>query len=265
MPRPVPCCIEPLEPRRLFAVVAPIVPAPFRLAHPAIKLAANGTGLTLHLQAGVAFTGQVAFIPSPASGLGPSATIDWGDGTSNSATLQVVTQNGVKGYDVIGSHTYADPGTYSIATTMLLTPIAQPGQPTPQFIVSDPPVVSTAIVAPPAVQSTAPPSGVSVHEIAGLSFSANLGSFVTIAPGKHLRATIAWGDGKTSVGKLVASGVVGLDEITFHVSGTHKYVHAGTYGIAIRVVRPPVGASLAIQVIAKFDAIAEVSAKANAG
>jgi hypothetical protein len=217
----------------------------------------------LHLQAGVGFTGQVAFIPSPASGLGPSANIDWGDGTTTQATLETTTQNGVTGYEVVGSHTYVDPGTYSILTTMVLTPIAQPGQPTPQFIVAEPPVVSMAIVAAATGTSPVNPAapGVTVHEIAGERFTAELGSFTTLAPGSHLRATINWGDGKTSVGKLVPSGVVGLDEVTLEVSGAHKYIHPGTYGIAVRVLRPPLGASLAIQDIATLDAIAEVSAK----
>jgi hypothetical protein len=263
MPRPVACIIEPLESRRFFSAAAPsAVAALVSPPHVAVKLAPAGTGVTLQLQAGVGFTGEVAFIPSPASGLGPSANIDWGDGTTTQATLQTVTQNGVTGYDVIGSHTYADPGTYSILTTMVLTPISQPGQPTPEFIVADPPVVSTAIVSPATGTSPVNPAtpGVTIHEIAGDRFTADLGSFTTVAPGRHLRATIDWGDGKTSVGKLVPSGVVGLDEVTLDVSGTHKYVHPGTYGIAVRVIRLPIGASLAIQDIATFDAIANVSA-----
>jgi hypothetical protein len=179
--------------------------------------------------------------------------------------MQVTTQNGVSGYDVIGSHAYADPGTYSIVTTMLLTPITQPGQPTPLFIVADPPVISTAIVAPAAStgSGTSNPDtpAVTIHEVAGEKFTANLGSFTTLAPGTRLRARIKWGDGKTSVGTVVATGPVGLDELSFEVTAAHKYIHSGTYGIAIHIVNLPVGASQATIKIASFDATATVAAK----
>ena len=225
------------------AVVGPIVApgAPTTQPHAAVKVAAVGTGVTLQLQAGVAFTGQVAFIPSSASGLGPSATIDWGDGTTTAATFQVTTQAGVTGYEVIGSHTYADPGTYDIVTTMQLTPITQPGEPTPQFIVADPPMISTAIVAPAAPTGSTNPdtTGVTIHEVAGVQFTADLGSFATLAPGTRLRARINWGDGKTSLGTLISTGPVNFDEISFEVTGSHKYAHAGTYAIAIHVVKLP--------------------------
>jgi uncharacterized protein (TIGR03118 family) len=41
-----------------------------------------------------------------------SATIDWGDGTTSSADGVVANGNG--GFDVLGNHTYSQPGTYSV-------------------------------------------------------------------------------------------------------------------------------------------------------
>jgi hypothetical protein len=253
------CIIESLESRQLFSSIAPTVVLPAAKAHSAISVEAVGTGVTLQLQAGVAFTGEVAFIPTPVSGLAPSANIDWGDGTTTSGTAEATTQGGVAGYDIIGSHTYAGPGTFSIDTTMVLRPISQPGQPTPQFIVVLNPVISTAVVAPASVGAST--TEVTIQEVAGKHFTADLGSFSTAAPATHLQATIHWGDGKSSRGILIAADTPGSDQATVKVSGAHKYTRAGTFDITIYVIRPPVGASLAIQDIATLGAIADVAAK----
>ena len=53
--------------------------------------------------------------------------------------------------------------------------------------------------------------GVTLHEQAGVSFTASVGTFVTLAPGTNLHAFIRWGDGTSSQGTLKSDGVVGLD------------------------------------------------------
>lgn len=288
------CTIEPLESRTLFSAAAPVAAAgvPQLLEQPATtaKLASAGTGVTLNLQADVPFTGQVAFIPLPAADLTPSALIEWGGGNTSAGTIDTTTQAGVSGYEVIGSHTYINPGTYTIVTQMDLRPTSSPAQATPMFIVAEPPVISTAIVAPAPVSTgtsgtgtsdsgnsdggtsgsgsssgsttavDATPAIVNIQEVTATQFTVELGSFTTVAPGTHLRATINWGDGKTSVGKLIASGTEG-DQVTFQVRGTHKYKNAGTYGIAINIIKLPASASSANSPIASFDSVADVVAR----
>jgi hypothetical protein len=91
-----------------------------------------------------------------------------------------------------------------------------------------------------------------IHEQPGVKFTADLGTFTTIAPATGLKAIIHWGDGKTSKGTLKATGVVGLDEISFELDGTHTYAHAGTYAITASVVHPPIGSTVKARVVARF-------------
>jgi hypothetical protein len=80
-------------------------------------------------------------------------------------------------------------------------------------------------------------TSLTINEQPGVNFTADLGSFTTIAPATRLKAIIHWGDGKTSKGTLKATGVVGLDEISCELDGTHTYADAGTYAITASVIR----------------------------
>ncbi len=240
--------IESLEPRRLFSTGALIQsfettfspqvqnPAALKAQVPPVV----HSGAKLHLVAGTAFTGQVAFYASPL--LDPplvySASIDWGDGTTSAATLQYGTQGTTGGNQIIGSHTYAKSGRFQIQTTVTSGPIAEPGQPTPNFLQLIETIISKATVATAYANSD---GGVTIDQVAGQSFTADLGSFSTIAPATHLRAVISWGDGESSHGTLSPAGVIGLDVLQFNVSGTHTYSRAGTYPIHIAVKRSGTG------------------------
>ena len=70
----------------------------------------------------------------------------------------------------------------------------------------------------PVIISPTPPSAI-LHESKGVSFTANLGTFTTIAPATNLVATITWGDGTTSKGTLKPLSPVGIDQIKFEVDG----------------------------------------------
>jgi hypothetical protein len=108
-------------------------------------------------------------------------------------------------------------------------------------LLSAAPLQSAVAVAPLLVVGPiSAPTGASVtlHERAGVPFTASLGTFVTIAPAKNLEAAINWGDGTASKGTLVPDGVVGLDELKFEVDGTHTYRKAGTFRIKVIVTQP---------------------------
>jgi hypothetical protein len=101
--------------------------------------------------------------------------------------------------------------------------------------------------------------GLTLDEQLKVTFTANLGSFVTLAPGTHLRASIKWGDGKHSKGVLKADGVVGLDEINFEVDGTHAYRRAGTYPITITVYQDGATPTTVVRIVSSFSATAIVA------
>jgi hypothetical protein len=76
------------------------------------------------------------------------------------------------------------------------------------------------------------PGNVTIQERADQQFTAPLGSFTAVVPVKDV-ATIQWGDGSSSQGKLVPSGVHGIDTVTLEVDGTHTYAKAGDYNITV--------------------------------
>jgi hypothetical protein len=102
-------------------------------------------------------------------------------------------------------------------------------------------------------------AGITVYEEPGAKFTADLGNFVTIAPGTGLQATVNWGDGTTSKGVLKSDGVVGVDEINFEVDGTHKYRKAGTYAIKATVFQPGPSPTTYVRLVASFSDTAIVS------
>src|SRR5207247_2161522 len=115
-------------------------------------LSANGVNINALEED--AFTGVVAtFTDTNANGTATDfqASIDWGDGTTGSATIQV---DANAGFDVIGSHTYALAGNYAIGVLIqdIGGALAQ--------------VDSQAVVAPPELQIVAPSTNT-----AGSSFS----------------------------------------------------------------------------------------------
>ena len=252
--------IEHLENRTLLSVATPVLET---LSDPLVPpvtapatLAATGSGVTLHLTAGVPFSGKVAFYPTPVLDppMGYSGSIDWGDGTSTAATLTYGQQGRASGLILSGGHAYAKAGTYTIKTSVIVGPIPGSGMEFASRILTT--IKSTAIVAARPANSS---GGVTINEIAGKKFSANVGSFMYIAPGTGLSATINWGDGNSSAGTLVPSGVVGIDVIKYNVKGTHTYANPGTYPITVTVTHSfPLGGS-AIQLVATIHSTSVVS------
>jgi hypothetical protein len=275
MKRGLPVMLEQLESRTLLSagVFQPLMAAT-NSQQPGIFSTLpthRGIGRTLHLTQGAEFTGEVAFFRAAAIDppLTYTATIDWGDGTVSDATLQYKPQGLLRGYQIIGTHTYGATGTFTITTTVVSGPI-DPLSALPTRLVAT--IKSKAIVAAPPVNSS---GGVTIDATAGSSFTANLGSFSAIAPATGLRARISWGDGTFSAGQLLVQGPVGVDVINFSVWGTHTYAQAGIYPIHIvvskrqNVVMPlrdvggnlsRGGTSIGGQTVATIDSTAVVSA-----
>jgi hypothetical protein len=231
--------IELLETRALLSAAIPgSIPRLQTSLHPSVaaSVPASGTivsGVTLQLNADVAFSGSVGFVSSSSiASLQPTVSIDWGDGKTSAGTLQASSLNGISGYDIIGTHTYTLAATYSIDTTITLRPISVPGRPTPQFILLLPEVMSTAVVDAPVGNSS---GGVNMTVSAGQGFTADLGQFSTIAPARGISATIHWGDGNATAGQIRSAGVSGIDVLDFIAVGHHRYVKPGVYSVRINV------------------------------
>jgi len=231
-----PVVIEVLEDRRLLSATAGAGAVTVVTPATATAMPLNKTyGTTLYLQAGQSFDGYLGVVTGATVNSRTnkiSASINWGDG---SVSTQGVITVGASGHiDVGGSHTYSAAGNYAIVITVSAAPIPVPGQATPDYVLLLGTINSKAVVA-----STA--SGVTLHESAGKSFTAAVGTFQFPAPGKRLSASINWGDGTASTGTVVSAGASGLDVLKFNITGTHTYAKAGTYAITVTVTQtnPP--------------------------
>lgn len=136
---------------------------PLAVLHVSADVAQNSAnGVTIQPVAGESFSGAVAHFDS--SGASPvnksgslrasslQATIDWGDGTRT--TIGQVQSTGSGGYDVLGTHTYAAPGSYRIRVIVYSGPAPRP---TPRGILR--PLFGSRIVgtASSTADVTAPP------------------------------------------------------------------------------------------------------------
>jgi hypothetical protein len=144
-----------------------------------------------------------------------SATIDWGDGTSTTGT---VASNGFGGFQVTGSHSYAEEGSYPVNIT-----VHDAGG---SSIV----VQSTASVA----DAPLTPKPLTFKPKQGTSFTGIVGNFRDGNPSPDVNdftASIKWGDGTTTTGTVAANGFGG-----FKVTGTHTYTASGNFGVQITII-----------------------------
>jgi phospholipase C len=163
------------------------------------------------------FTGVIATFTDPGSDGTTndySATITWGDGHTSTGTVQ---SNGNGGFQVVGSNSYAEEGSYSIAVS-----ITDAGG-------SSASVNSTVLVGDAALATTAQ----TVEAIAGTAFTGVVAAFRD--PGNDgttndYSATIAWGDGNKSAGTVQADGNGG-----FNVVGTYTYATTGNYTATVTI------------------------------
>jgi hypothetical protein len=180
--------------------------------------ALSATGTTLAATEGQAFTGMVVASFTDADPLGTAtdytATIDWGDGTTNTGT---VASNGSGGFEVSGTHTYAEEGTNSVTVS-----IADLGGST-----------ATASSTVNVIDAALSASGTTVAATEGQAFTQVVASFADADPAGDVSdytATIDWGDGTTDTGSVASDGSGG-----FQVSGTHTYAEEGTSSVTVTI------------------------------
>ncbi len=150
-----------------------------------------------------------------------TATIDWGDGTTNAATsiTSQGTPNGVV-FSVFGTHTYATTGTFPLTVTITKTASGATAIGSGQ-----------AVIATTAVGTITPGTATafSVNTGVPLAVGSVIGTFTdsnTSAPASDFTAVIDWGDGSpTSIGTVVAGTTAG----SFNVEATHTYAKSGSY------------------------------------
>jgi PKD repeat protein len=179
------------------------------------------TGLTVTPTEGTAFTGTVATFTDTFTGNTAgdfSATIDWGDGTTSAG---VVTGSGST-FSVVGSHTYADEGNFTITANLVDTDDDGSGQATANAT-----AVGTAQVAEGDVLTG---TGLTIPATEGTAVSGTIATFTDTFTGNtaaDFTATIDWGDGTTTAGTVTGSGS------TFSVNGTHTYADEGNFTVSV--------------------------------
>jgi uncharacterized protein (TIGR03118 family) len=140
-----------------------------------------------------------------------SATIDWGDGTPPTPAT-AITPNGHGGYDISGTHTYADERFQNVSVA-----ISDPG--------STITVVSRATIAD---IDTLTAAGSPVSGSEGTSITGTVATFTDTyggATADGFAASIDWGDG------TVTPGTVSLSAGVFTVAGTHTYLDEGSFNV----------------------------------
>jgi hypothetical protein len=144
-----------------------------------------------------------------------SAGIVWGDGQASAGTI-VDLLNGT--YGVVGTHTYADEGSYTISVSVHSSTSGLIGQTSTTQSVADAPL-------------TPQPNPFTVGE--RTVYSGIVGSFTDAnvnAPQSDFSALIAWGDGRVTPGTIVSTGGGG-----FSVSGNHLFSDEGSYTVSVTV------------------------------
>jgi len=145
-----------------------------------------------------------------------TATINWGDGTSSAATI---TQDASKVFHVLGTHTYIEEGNFPV-----------------HVAIDDEGGASTTADGTARI-ADAPLSGnaLPITGIAGKSSSARVAHFTDsnpmAGPVDEYTATILWGDGTASEGRIVPDTVAG----GFFVEGNHVYNSPGTFNTRVLI------------------------------
>lgn len=149
-----------------------------------------------------------------------TASIDWGDGSTSTATRIVAsgTANGTV-FSVFGNHTYASVGFYPVITTITKTESGAVAIAASTATIVDAPL------------SAAPPQP-TVNTTEEVYFSGPVGTFSDRNPSATIddfKAIIDWGDGSPmSAGAITAVSSGGAT--IFQVSGSHTYADSIPFG-----------------------------------
>ena len=174
----------------------------------------------------VPFSGQVASFFVGTSVAPPAnftATVDWGDGTTDAGS---VSQPGGPGtaYVVSDGHTYGAAGPYTDTVTVTDTTapsgINSASDSATFNVVTQPVSISPASIAP---------------QVAGTAFSGEVATFtspVATAVPSDFTVSLDWGDGNTGAGTVTQPGGPGTP---FQVSGSNTYATSNDYVITVGV------------------------------
>ncbi len=171
---------------------------------------------------GAAFSGTVAAFTDGDGNTAPglyTATINWGDGSTTAGTVSF---NGVR-FNISGSHTYAEEGTFNVVVNLHDTDGASASS-SASVSVADAPL---SIL------------GGNLNLTEGAQFSGAVATFTDADPNGTLSdytATIRWGDGTTT------SGTISAISGGFQIAGQHSYADEGNL-TAFVIVKDAGGAS----------------------
>ncbi len=229
--------IETLEDRKLLsAITGGLTLTPIASPIPIEPISAPVLGLsgrTINAEANESFRaviGSIDALTPLAISYTLEGTIDWGDGTPSTPATFIHQPMGVT--DILGGHTYAAVGSDAITITLFQAPPSSSAAP----IILLGTISSTANV-------ISSPGGVTLNEPAGVPFAANVGSFTSTLSELVMTATIDWGDGTVSIGKILATpGAAGSPVAggRFVVVGQHSYAQTGSYAVNVTVTASPV-------------------------
>ncbi len=160
--------------------------------------------------------------PMPSSTIADfTVTIDWGDGTSSPGTLSQTTP-----WSILGSHTYAQQGEYTIAASVQ----AVDGR---NATASNTATISAAslVLQAHAISAYrgAPTMPDDVADFADTDVAYPAGN-----PSDY-NATIDWGDGSLSPGQITVSGPV-FPFLRFHIGAIHTYAASGQYTVTVTLI-----------------------------
>jgi hypothetical protein len=175
------------------------------------------TGKTVSATEGNLFSGTIATFrdANTAAPVGDfTASIAWGDSHSSTGTVQSI---GGSQFAVLGSHTYAEKGTYAVRVTITDVGGAKTTA-SSTARVADAPLTGAAV-------SIAP-----VHNTPFNGLVATFADANPAAPLSDFTATITWGDGSTTRGTVILDPQHGFD-----VLGNHTYPRAGIFTITITI------------------------------
>jgi hypothetical protein len=229
--------------------------------------AVQGTSVPVQTTEGTEFSGIVATF-TLASGQRPVsdfvASIDWGDG--NKTLGKIFVDPGTGAFDIAGTTTYAEEGTYTITVSVtdlsgVVATIPVPATvddapltaaPSKEVIVPIPPVIlghgGGDDDAPPTITS------VNIEATTGILFSDIIATFTDADPAGQVEdysATIDWGDGQRSAGTISADPAVPGQ---FDVSGSVVYANLGLFPVSVSV-NDAGGSSISLRMTARVMAL----------
>jgi hypothetical protein len=179
-----------------------------------------------------------------------TATVTWGDGSIDTLTSAGggIVQNSDGSFSVIGSHTYAEEGIGLPFSVQIADKGGASTATSATINVADAPLAGQAVTFRPTT---------------GQLYSGRIASFTDSnpsAPASDFSATIAWGDGFTSMGTIQANPARGFD-----VRGSHGYAADGSEPVTVQILDQG-GSPVTVLSVAQVSGVAtafQVSAPAS--